>query len=294
MAETKLLSLLPLQTGYNGYVRLAELASRLESFNNSRLILDLRAMTWCDANLCSSLGALLHRAEHLGNTIDVINVDSQVEKTLCRNSFLLGYGRTPCQDRYGNTIQYMRFEPGDNHQFTGYLNSQLEGKAIPEMSPELTRRFFESLSEIFENASTHANSQMGVFACGQFFVKRNTLNFTVTDLGMGFRENIRRNIHLDLDTPRAIDWAMRDRNTTKQGDVPGGLGLKILREFIRLNGGKLQIVSTDGYWEQLSKGKVVKRQLPFPFPGSIVNIEINSADQKSYILSTKYDLSSLF
>ena len=47
----------------------------------------------------------------------------------------------------------------------------------------------------------------------------------------------------------AIEWATRANNTTKRGDVPGGLGLKLLCEFIDLNGGSLQIVSDGGLLE---------------------------------------------
>jgi len=35
--------------------------------------------------------------------------------------------------------------------------------------------------------------------------------------------------------------------------IPGGLGLKLLGEFINLNGGRLQIISDAGYWS-LEKG----------------------------------------
>ena len=36
-------------------------------------------------------------------------------------------------------------------------------------------------------------------------------------------------------------WATQGRNTTKRGPIPGGLGLKLLTEFIKLNEGRLQI-----------------------------------------------------
>ena len=42
----------------------------------------------------------------------------------------------------------------------------------------------------------------------------------------------------------AIEWAFANGNTTK--DVPGGIGLWQLQEFIKLNSGSLQIVSDKG------------------------------------------------
>ena len=59
---------------------------------------------------------------------------------------------------------------------------------------------------------------------------------------------------------------MAPDNTTRQGDIPGGLGLQIVRQFIRLNRGKLIVMSNDGFWMQ-SGERVSKRRLPLAFPG---------------------------
>lgn len=72
-------------------------------------------------------------------------------------------------------------------------------------------------------------------------------------------------------------------NTTRQGDIPGGLGSKILRDFINLNGGKIAIVSGRGLWMQ-SNGRVIKETLSHPFPGTSVVLEINTSDTNQYDL----------
>ncbi|PXF58054.1 MAG: ATP-binding protein, partial [Deltaproteobacteria bacterium] len=73
-----------------------------------------------------------------------------------------------------------------------------------------------------------------------------------------------------------------------RGQIPGGLGLKLLSEFIDLNGGRIQIVSDAGYWKR-EKSKVSAAQLSQPFPGTVVSVEINTADKQSYALT--YELS---
>ena len=95
------------------------------------------------------------------------------------------------------------------------------------MSPGLLKKFRESIFEIFSNAVLHSRSKMGIFTCGQFFPVRHRLDFSVADLGIGMRQNIKDNTGLNLSAEAAIQWATEGRNTTKRGPVPGGLGLKL-------------------------------------------------------------------
>ena len=72
------------------------------------------------------------------------------------------------------------------------------------------------------------------------------------------------------------------------GPIPGGLGLKLLREFVRLNEGRIQIVSDRGYWECDTNGENAVR-MEQSFPGTVV-LEINTADTKSsYLKSERAD-----
>ena len=86
----------------------------------------------------------------------------------------------------------------------------------------------------------------------------------------------------------AIAWAMERNNTTRVGDIPGGLGLDILRDFIKLNGGRLIVASEAGYWCQ--RGEFVEMtDLAFPYPGTSIVMEIDCSDQNRYELSKPTD-----
>lgn len=154
---------------------------------------------------------------------------------------------------------------------------------IPEMSSELLKKLSESISEIFENAIYHSRSKLGIFSCGQFFPAKEQLDFTVVDLGIGIRRNIKRCIGLDFSSEKAIIWATEGNTTTRGGNVPGGLGLKLLGEFIDLNQGCIKIVSDAGYWQRES-GEVFTVPLNYRFPGTVVSVEINTADTFAYRL----------
>ena len=63
------------------------------------------------------------------------------------------------------------------------------------------------------------------------------VSFSIADLGIGIRRNVKENTRLGLAPEDAIIWATKGRNTTKRGQI-----LKLLSEFIDLNGGRIQIV----------------------------------------------------
>lgn len=255
---------------------------------------DLGATAWFDADMCAALGAILYRLGEGVNTARLSNLRPDVERILSRNGFLSHYGRTKIPDRWGTTIPYRRFDAKDDRYFADYVEKELIRRSeMPAMSSGLMKKFRESIFEIFNNAATHSGTKSGIFSCGQFFPKRNRLDFAVADLGVGMRWNIKDKVGLDFSAVEAIDWATRDRNTTKRGPVPGGLGLKLLGEFIDLNGGCIQIVSDAGHWRR-EKGKTVTTRLSGVFPGTVVAVEINTADTSSYVHSSELNAAEIF
>ena len=279
---------------YESFAALARLHAKAKNYFFENIEIDMGEANWLDADMCAAFGAILYSLGKNLNTVNLVNIRHNVERILSKNGFLSHYGRMKIPDSWGTTISYQRFDVTDDRFFSGYIEREfIHRTEMPEMSPGLLKKFRESLFEIFSNAVLHSRTEMGIFSCGQFFPKRNQLDFTVADLGVGIRQNIRDYIGLDLSAEEAIDWATKGKNTTRRGPVPGGLGLKLLGEFIDLNGGCLQIVSDDGYWRR-DKGRIFTRQLWFPFPGTVVNIEINTADPHSYSLTSELDAGDIF
>jgi hypothetical protein len=164
------------------------------------------------------------------------NISPNVRSILSKNGFLTHYGEERIGDRWETTIGYQRFDVQDDRYFSEYIEREfIHRDEMPTMSPGLLKRFRESIFEIFSNAVLHSKSRLGIFNCGQFFPRRGHLNLTVADLGVGMKKNVGDHIKEDIEPEKAIVWATEKRNTTKSGSVPGGLGLKLLREFIDLN-----------------------------------------------------------
>ena len=200
-----------------------------------------------------------------------------------KNGFLSRYGGVEIPDQWGTTISYQRFDKNDRYIVRYIENEFMHRPEIPKMSPELLKKLSESVSEIFENAIWHSRTRLGIFSCGQFFPTKEQLDFTVADLGVGIRQNIKDFIGLDLSPEKAIVWATEGNTTTRDGNVPGGLGLKLLGEFIDWNQGSIKIVSDAGYWQRKNR-ETSTAPLNYPFPGTVVSVEINTADTHTYKL----------
>jgi len=277
-----------------GFEALIGIYSKTEECLFDDIEIDMSSTGWFDADMCAAFGAILYKLSDRINTVDLANIPQAVTRILSKNGFLSNYGREKLPDTFGTTIPYMRFDAKDDRYFASYIEDEfVQRSEMPRMSRGLLKKFRESVFEIFSNAVIHSQTKLGIFSCGQYFPKRNRLDFAVADLGIGIRKNVLDNAGLDLRADEAIEWATDGQNTTRRGRIPGGLGLKLLREFISLNGGRIQIVSDSGYWA-LEEGQVITSEMKYTFPGTMVSIEIDTADKRSYKLSSEISEKDIF
>jgi len=103
--------------------------------------------------------------------------------------------------------------------------------------------------EIYSNAFEHSSTDIGVFSCAQHYRSRNDLILSAVDFGRGIPENVRlflRRQHVDeesvskLSGAACLKWAFERGNSTCTEGIARGLGLDLLKEFVRVNRGKLE------------------------------------------------------
>ena len=111
---------------------------------------------------------------------------------------------------------------------------------------------------------------------------------TIVDCGVTVPQNVnnylKSNSGLPLSDCDAIKWAFKKGNTTK--DIPGGLGLAILKDFIKMNNGSIQMISGNGMIE-IHGDEVEHFLLKTEFPGTIVNMKFNFDDDKNYFMTSE-------
>lgn len=247
---------------------------------------------WFAANMCATLGSILDAFTDNLNDIKFDYISPDIERILLKNDFLSYYGKPRIADNYHTTIKFLKLKPADGKFFKKYVIEELIGRAeLPQMSVLLKEKMTEAIYEIFVNAQIHSNCE-NIYTCGQFFPRENKIEFTIVDNGIGFKRKINERFDKNLSAVQAIQWAVKDRHTTKVG-ITGGIGLAFLREFVTNNNGKMQIVSDDGFYQYDNQGESI-RTFNGSFSGTIVNLQFRTDDTNSYLLKKEINSNDIF
>ena len=279
---------------FKGFERLGRLASCTKDLVFDELMLDMSEVKVFDAHMAAPLGAILARVADAFNDVAIVDVPGKVERKLRRNRFLTRYRYESLRDPRRTAMPFRRMRLSGQGAFEDYVDQWLGRRDMPEMSRKARKAFKTKVFEIYQNAVIHSESGIGVFVCGQFFPRKKRLDFTIADAGIGIRETVRRYFENDrIGSVRSLKWALAPHHTTKRGRLPGGLGLQLLKDFTRLNGGKIQIASRFGFYEY-NGGEENFRKMSADFPGTAVTIEVNTADESTYVLTDEIASDEIF
>lgn len=283
-----------LKSDYDGYSCFVDFYEITRNLKNTHVVLDFNHGSWFEANLCAAIGAVLYNLIGNNNTYEFRNLSNLVQSILEKNLFLLNFQGGHSEDKYSTTIKFRKFNINAESDFVQYLDRELLSQPdLPNMTPLLKTKINRSIFEIYSNAYIHGGCN-SVYTCGQYYPNRKVLDFTMADLGSTIRSNVRRFLkNSNMSGSETISWAVEEGHTTKTGSHPGGLGLSLIREFLKLNEGKIQIVSSNGYWEE-KKGTIIVNDFKNSFVGTIVNLEFNIDDKKSYALKEELNPQDIF
>lgn len=252
--------------------------------------ININIVQWFGANMSAVLAGILDTVVEV-NQINIIINNPDITKILKRNHFLGSFGYKVNQASNDTIIPFFKLKPNDARFFYEYvIKNLLNRKELPHMSKKLKKHIAESINEIFNNAVIHSRSK-NIYTCGQFFPKKKKIEFTIVDTGIGFKKSFTERFNREIDSLKAILWAVDQGNTTKR-ETTGGLGLTLLKEFIKMNSGKLQIVSGNGFYEFGTNEQM--KCLTGTFPGTIVNMEFNTDDDSLYFTSNDYNKANIF
>ena len=286
-----------LVTDRAGYGFLSETYDHLSSLLEKTVMIDFSPCRQFDANLAAAFGAILDKLSSDGKSFSVKfpdNVDTF--DSLLRNGFMAALGiSTQIEEEKENFIVYQKFHGSDSDKFKQYIDEWLIKKQkFPKHTDLAGEKIQESIYEIYVNATTHGMTDY-VYSCGEYKPDTATLDMTIVDCGRTIPMNVNDFMHRhswpEKDPRMAIEWAFESGNTTK--DDAGGLGLAILKEFVKLNQGCLQMVSGNAVLE-FRNGGMESYLLDKIFPGTIVNVKFNFNDNKNYyMISERVDPENL-
>lgn len=274
---------------YNSYQQIIDFYENNKDYFFHKISLSLT--DFFSANMSAVLGAVLDLLSENINDISFENLDYKIESILQRNDFLSYYGRDKLFDTNHTTIKFQKLKPTDGKYFKTYVIEELIGRdELPNISAQAKAKILEAIYEMFVNAQIHSNTKF-IYTCGQYFPTLNKILFTIVDTGVGFKEKVNQRFNSSLSATQAIKWAVQNEKTTKV-DVSGGLGLAVLKEFVGINRGCMQIVSHDGFYQYDYNGECVK-EFRNAFPGTVVNLEFNTNDNNNYVLESEIDVNDI-
>jgi len=277
----------------SGFNEVAALSEKAKEVFSEKVYFDFQSCNFFEATMAAPFYAAMTRYYDQLNTVSFTNIRPEIQIILQKKHFLYDSGFSERHDSPKTTLPFKRFKLTSGEQFSEYLDQYMHNWGIPKISDGLAKKFRQSLFEIFQNAMQHSSSEQGIFVSGQFFSKQHRLDFTIADAGVGIRENVRKFLaNVKITSCQAITWALQETNTTRTNQ-PGGLGLKLIKEFLCLNGGKMLIASRHGFYEYSSSEEKCEK-LHHDFPGTCVTLEINSNDTSCYALKPELTSSDIF
>ncbi|MCJ7448783.1 MAG: hypothetical protein MUO72_13935 [Bacteroidales bacterium] len=284
-----------MKSNFEGYNNFIELFCQLQDSSDNDFIISLENTEVFEANLSAILGAIIDSALEQQKKVELVEIRRAIKDVFELNNFIIKSIPNLNTDHKGTVISFMKFTRYKDIEFMEYVKNEMLSKPdFPKHSKMLGKKINESIFELFENASTHGHCK-NIYTCGQIIQddEITRLDFTIVDMGKTIKNNVNEYLNQNFSGSEAIEWALESGHTTKTGNVSGGLGLDIIFEFIKLNKGKIQIVSSEGFWEYYNN-KIEKKLFNNPFNGTIANIEFNLNDKNSYLLKEEIPLEDIF
>lgn len=284
-----------LKTDNEGFTFLAELKGATQEKKCYFLV--LTNVTWLEANLCAVLGAIIHSAKQNGSKFYLREPNSsQLLQTLKNNGFVdyIENKKISIKNKITSSIAFTNFKIEQEKEMEAYIEDILNTTSLDiNISKQARKKIVRSLFELYQNSVMHSGAAE-VFVCGQFYKYKKRVALTMVEFGRSFKDNVSKHkeMYKDYSAKECIAWAVESGNTTKEVSDTGGLGLDLIRGFLQLNEGKIQIRSSKGYWEE-KKGVIFAEDCENLFQGSIVNVEFNLRDENQYIATAEVDPNSL-
>lgn len=271
---------------YNDFMALFRLY-RLLNRSELEVFLDFHNCRFLAHSGVAFLGGLVRQIEsRRGKVIfDWDSLQPRILDSLIKNDFTYAF-KYMYSPNSGISVPYREYQSkSEKDIICQQLLERWIGAGFLHISSMLQGLIIGNVWEIFDNAFEHSESRIGVFSCGQYYPNMKLLKLTVVDFGIGIPGSVRRFKGKQTYLPETcMKWAFSEGRTTTSG-IGRGMGLDLLRDFIKKNQGNLEIFSHEGYTKITDKEDIYSRVNTY-FDGTLVNITLN-ADSNYYMLENE-------
>jgi hypothetical protein len=290
MVQTKVIQVPSLGDKMTDFKALFLMAKEVVS-TNENIFFDFYQCNELRPNAVALLGGIARLAESKGKKacFSWDSLQDGPRAVLYQNGFAQAFGHLqtlPLQDAIPyREDRFMKPDP-----ILDYLSDSWLSRGWVHVSRGLRDAIVGKMWEIYNNAFDHSQTSIGVFSCGEHI--QDDLILTVVDFGSGIPAKVRNFLRSDprsgqLESASCLRWAFQPGNSTCVEGIPRGLGLDLLKNFVELNRGKLEVYSNDGYVRIDEQGVRYDSQ-SIPFEGTVVHITLR-CDKKLYRLGHEVD-----
>lgn len=216
--------------------------------------LDFADCVFLHPHAVAFLGGMLRQLIGRGArvSVDWASCRPTVLNVLRSNRFAVAFGAIlgdmPASRTDRDVVPYREDRDANIDEILEYLDQNWMGRGWLNVSNAVRSAIVGTVWEIYANAFEHSHSTTGVMTAGHYYRDRKRLALTVVDFGVGIPTNVRAFTHRnDVSAGNALRWAFQRGASTKSKDLGRGLGLDLLKEFVRVNRGKLELFSENGY-----------------------------------------------
>lgn len=259
--------------------------------NNLAVVFDFSSCKFLQHNGVAFLGGLARLIEYRRGSVlfKWETLERKIFTNLGQNGFLAAFN-FPKTGWRGDSAPYREDPFEDKNAVVNYLKTRWlgHGWVRAHISNKLQDAMIGKVWEIYANAFEHGQSPVGVFSCGQYYPGNQELKLTVVDFGIGIPANVRLYFSRDprahsLSASKCLGWAFQRGHTTDTKDLSRGIGLDLLKEFVKINKGRLDLFSHEGCARVDKEIDMVANQPNF-FEGTLVNITLK-CDESFYHFS---------
>jgi hypothetical protein len=232
---------------------------------------------------------LQHRAQKGRHTVLIPPQNEDVLSYLGRIDF---FTHLPSEVEVQGNIEHLKGRRRrDSPRFTEILLPDNQGfsdvcavvmRFLEQQVSSGWRRAYRAFEEVISNIDHHASFRLpgDVFSCAQVQVYTNRIELAFGDLGVGFLATLRANpAHAYLDSHKeALKGALARKYTRwHREDEHHGGGLHQIGKLLAEIGGRMEIVTYDGYVKQGPSGRRNYNTWTIPFPGTLVWVRMPNA-----------------
>lgn len=167
------------------------------------------------------------------------------------------------------------------HETLRYIGNICIGKELTVLSV--------GIKEAINNVYDHSKSEIGAYVFCQFYPAIREIKLCVSDYGCGIPSVVRKK-NPDFNAKECVEWALKEKNTTKSRPNNEGMGLSLIRLFAQNTKGSLTILTDNCYY--ICRGGKERFTNPINgFQGTLIELSIKVDSLEESHDSLDYDWS---